>query len=316
MTSIKVTRSGERVLVPPRLPGYLLETHKLKPIVGKPTDEDVKTIHAVIRSLNTVAHLPAFHDPDLSMQLSQHLFGAQMAVYQSEYSKSLLPGDQSVYLPPALPSHIPFTLERVVGVPSDENIKAAQNAVRDVDSLAVNPRLFDADLSMKLSQHLFNLQFARYTHSSAQGDFASNSEIEESLLVPRSTQEQQGPAVTEQPSDKSDERSDTQIPQAGRVSEASQESARRQDIMEAMKDTLDNINRMLMSIKRDQCMAYVLHGYQYWKKDPLNEQGVLASECGLPRLVYWYNTNKYSWSISLGDDHMAGYLKFFGIGAD
>ncbi|CUA74844.1 hypothetical protein RSOLAG22IIIB_05741 [Rhizoctonia solani] len=257
------------------------------------------------------------------MQLSQHLFGAQMAVYQAEYSKSLLPGDQSVYLPPALPSHIPFTLERVVGVPSDEDIKTTQNAVRDVDSLAVNPRLFDADLSMKLSQHLFNLQFARYTHSSAQGNFVSDSEIEESLSVPRPTQEQQGFTLNEQPLNRSEEQNDTRIPQAARVSEAPQESARRQDIMEAMKDTmdrskdtLDNINRILMAIKRDQCMAYVLHNSQHWNKDPLNKQGVLASERGLPRLLYKYDQHGYSWSISLDDDHIASYLKFFGIGAD
>ncbi|CAE6525939.1 unnamed protein product [Rhizoctonia solani] len=275
------------------------------------------------------------------MRLSQHLFGAQMAVYRAEYSKALLPGDQSIYAPPALPSHIPGALERVVGSPSDNDIKATQNALRDVDSLAVStlwfllidrpvlidieadPRLFDADLSMKLSQHLFNIQFARYMHNSAQGEFASGGEGEESVSASHPTPEQQGPTSEQIPDIENGEQSNPRVPRIDRVLEAPPEPTQLGEVMQAMKDTmnrsgdtLENINRMLVSIKRDQCMGYVLHGSQHWQKDPLNRQGVLASECGLPRLRYMYNPNNWSWSITLAEDHIAGYLKFFDIGTD
>ncbi|KAH7336010.1 hypothetical protein B0J17DRAFT_61156 [Rhizoctonia solani] len=60
MTSIRISRSGETVLTPPRLPEYLSAIHELKPIVGKPEDEDVKVIHTVIRALNAVAHGVAY----------------------------------------------------------------------------------------------------------------------------------------------------------------------------------------------------------------------------------------------------------------
>ncbi|KDN47223.1 hypothetical protein RSAG8_03702, partial [Rhizoctonia solani AG-8 WAC10335] len=257
------------------------------------------------------------------MRLSQHLFGAQMAVYRAEYSKALLPGDQSIYAPPALPSHIPGALERVVGRPSDNDIKATQNALRDVDSLAVNPRLFDADLSMKLSQHLFNIQFARYMHNSAQGEFASGGEGEEPVSAPHPTQEEQGPTNEQPPDIEHGEQSNPRVPPVDRVLEAPPELVQLGEDMQAMKDTmeksgdtLENINRMLMAIKRDQCMVYVLHNSQHWQKDPLNRQGVLASECGLPRLIYMYNPDGYSWSVSLAEEHIAGYLKFFDVGTD
>lgn len=47
---------NDNTYVPPRLPSYLSATYELKPIVGVPNDEDVKAIHAVIRTANAVAH--------------------------------------------------------------------------------------------------------------------------------------------------------------------------------------------------------------------------------------------------------------------
>ncbi|CAE6372296.1 unnamed protein product [Rhizoctonia solani] len=136
MTTMKISKAGETVLIPPQIPAYLSDTHTLKQIVGKPTDEDVKAIHAVIRTQNTMAHLPTFHNPDLSMQLSQHLFSAQLAVYRSNYSMTLLPGERNVYTPPTLPSHVPGILNEVVGAPSDEEIKSVQGALRGLENLA------------------------------------------------------------------------------------------------------------------------------------------------------------------------------------
>lgn len=40
---------------PPNLPGYLANGFDLKPIVGIPTDDEVKQIHAVIRAVETAS---------------------------------------------------------------------------------------------------------------------------------------------------------------------------------------------------------------------------------------------------------------------
>ncbi|CAE6496094.1 unnamed protein product [Rhizoctonia solani] len=322
MASTRVSRSGETVLVPPQLPAYLSDTYAMKPIVGKPTDEDVKTIHAVIRSLNVVAHLPALYNPDLSMQLSQHLFGAQMAVYRANYSTSILPGDQSVYTPPILPSHIPGTLDRVVGAPSDEEIKSAQSALRGVNSLAMSPQLFDTDLSMKLSQHVFNLQFARYMHDSAQGNFAADSGLKtrESSSVPQSTQEpQEIPTVNERLQNVGNGGQDnTRMSRPEQTFQAPSELAQQREAMKEIKDVLENMNRVLISVQRSQTTvrAYGDNLYTcYVYQNPVNQRGELASEYGLPQLrhYYWRGTNQ---GLILDSDQIARYLKFLGIGAD
>ncbi|CAE6501141.1 unnamed protein product [Rhizoctonia solani] len=315
MTLIKISRSA---------------VHDLKRIVGKPKDDDVKAIHAVIRAMNVVAHLPTFYNPDLSMQLSQHLFSAQMAEYQVEYSTSLLPGNKSVYTPPTLPSHIPGTLNKVVGTPSKEDIKSAQNAVRTADGLAIYFHLFDADLNTKLSQHLFNLQFARYMHDSAQGNFASDDEIEEPIPVPQPTHESQEiPGVDLQvpyPSDH--EQTSARIPQPasdpvpGTFSELTQLEGVMKEMKDAMKestDTLKDMNQMLTLIKRDQSSTYssVSGRTSLIRKDPLNQQCIAASEYGLPQLHFLYNPyDKISYNLRLNSDQIARYLKFFNIGAD
>jgi hypothetical protein len=53
-SSIRVSKLGDLVLVPPQLPGYLSAVHELKPIMGMPAERDVKAIHATIRSLNAL----------------------------------------------------------------------------------------------------------------------------------------------------------------------------------------------------------------------------------------------------------------------
>ncbi|CAE6441340.1 unnamed protein product [Rhizoctonia solani] len=130
---------------PPSLPAYLASTHHLKAISGVPSDEDIKAIHAVIKAVNGISHIPGMHDPDLSIQLAKHLFDVQMAVYRGQYSFSPFPGD-IVYTPPPLPSHIPVTLQPVIGAPSDEELKLVHNMVRAAESLANTSSVFDPDL--------------------------------------------------------------------------------------------------------------------------------------------------------------------------
>ncbi|CAE6473254.1 unnamed protein product [Rhizoctonia solani] len=341
MASMRVSCSGEIVSTPPRLPDYLLAAYNPKPIVGKPADEDVQTIHAVVRALNGVAHVPTLYNPDLSMKLSQHLFGVQMgmylriingtsfhelyeayvAIYRANYSGALLPGDMSVYIPPALPSHIPGTLNQVVGAPSDEEIKLAQGALRSVENLAISPQLFDANLSMRLSQHVFNLQFARYMHDSAAGRFVSETEPEEHRpVVSQTTQEApEHPTVAhELPNLHNEGRNISPIPA---VEQAPQEPSDIAELGETIvkaikeatsetKDVLENMNRVITLIKRDQSTVGCTEKYYQVFKNPLNQQGVAAS------LRYEYIDDGYRYHLWMNTGHIAGYLRFFGIGAD
>ncbi|KAJ1301443.1 hypothetical protein OPQ81_008701 [Rhizoctonia solani] len=296
--------------------------------MGKPTDEDMKTIHAVMRSLNAVAHLPALYSSDLSMQLSQHLFGAQMAVYRANHSTGILPGGRGVYTPPVLPSHIPGTLKRVVGAPSDEDIKSAQSALRSVDNLAINPQLFDADLGMKLSQHLFNLQFARYMHDSVQASFAPDSEMKtgEPLSAQELTQEpQEALNVNREIHDPmTKEQNNAQVPRLGQALGMASEPAQWGEAMKQIKDeirqsrdVLENMNRVLISIQRTQTTVGFWGGSDYYVyQNPVNRRGVLATECDLPQLRHLFIRHVSRTNLSLKPDQIVRYLKFFDIGAD
>ncbi|KAG8770971.1 hypothetical protein FRC12_003932 [Ceratobasidium sp. 428] len=151
------------VLTPPTLPTFLADMFDLKPIEGIPSDEEVKMVHAAMRALSDVVNMPKLYDADLAMQLAQYLFSVQMTRYRGIYPCVIFPSDQNtVYTPPPLPAHVPVTLGPVSGSPTDEQIKSVQAAIRHSESLANVPSMFDANLSMKLSQHLFDIQFERY----------------------------------------------------------------------------------------------------------------------------------------------------------
>ncbi|CAE6463590.1 unnamed protein product [Rhizoctonia solani] len=162
-TSSSVTYS------PPPLPEYLSTNHTLNVIVGVPKDEEVKAIHDTIRAVNSVSNFPALYDHKLCTQLAQYLFTVQMAVYRNEYPSSIFP-EENTYVPPPIPSHISTSLEPVVGAPSDAELESAYGVVRAMENLANSP-FFDPVLTVKLSQHFFNIQFARYMQDANQGQF-------------------------------------------------------------------------------------------------------------------------------------------------
>ncbi|KEP51816.1 hypothetical protein V565_055280 [Rhizoctonia solani 123E] len=310
---------NQTVLTPPDLPSYLRTLHELQPIVGKPTDEEVKAIHAVIRALNSIVHLYTVYDPNLSVQLSQHLFGAQMAVYQANHSMSVLPGN--VYTPPTLPPYIPSMLNPVTGTPSIEDIKSVQSALRTAESLVTSPQMFNADLNMKLSQHLFDLQFARYMHDLTQGKSVSG-DRSEPPFVSQPIQAPQDDFSVHPNSDSEEQIQSTPVARSEQVRELPSEIGQLGEIMKEMRDAtreskgvLDNMNRVLMSIKRDQRMVRLSGTSHVVQNDPLNQQGILASEYGLPQLRCNYYSNSGRFHVSLSYDQIARYLKFFGVGA-
>ncbi|CAE6439328.1 unnamed protein product [Rhizoctonia solani] len=309
LNNMKLSSSGDTVLIPPQLPTYLSEMHNLKRIVGKPTGEDVKAIHAVIRTQNTMAHLPNFHNPDLSMQLSQHLFGAQLAVYRSNYSMNLLPGETNIYTPPALPSHVPGTLHEIIGAPSDEEIKSAQGVVRSLENLANSPHLFDADLSMQLSQHMFNIQFARYMHDSSQGNFITETDSgEPSPEVLQSSQEAPGEHQTSPKVHRNPE-----LGESGNL-------CRTNKLMTEIRDTLKNMNRV--SIASQNSLARGLNssswhecGYDLGAHTLVNENGELPEAHNLPSFQQERSyTRSFLPARALTEDALAQYLRFYNMG--
>ncbi|KDN36162.1 hypothetical protein RSAG8_11043, partial [Rhizoctonia solani AG-8 WAC10335] len=106
-------------------------------------------------------------NPGLLMQLGDHLFSAQMAVYRSKYTSLLFPSD-ATYTPPTLPAHVSVTLEPVSGAPSEEQVTKIQEAIRSYQKLSEVPSIFEPRVSAELSQHLFDIQLARYMHRAAQ----------------------------------------------------------------------------------------------------------------------------------------------------
>ncbi|CAE6501143.1 unnamed protein product, partial [Rhizoctonia solani] len=177
-----------------------------------------------------------------------------------------------------------------------------------------------------LSQHLFDLQFARYMHNSAQGNFASDDETEDSILInlcittnTRTSGNTQRKFINLE----SLKSRSAQNPPPGSILEAPSELAQIGEVMKEMRDrmsksgdVLDNINRTLMLIKREQSTVFCPADKNFYiLKDPLNQQHVAASECGLPPLCCSY-TIGFGYGITLSSDHIARYLKFFNIGAE
>ncbi|KAG8743794.1 hypothetical protein FRC10_011423 [Ceratobasidium sp. 414] len=142
------------------------------------------------RLMRDEVSVPALYNADLAMRLSMHLFSLQMGrsgsyscwrfvsdtIWLHNNNNPRLPSLASIQLvlnapaqgqnithtPPQLPAHVPVRLEPVTGPPSDEQTKSVQTALRLYESMVNIPSMFDADLSMKLSQHLFDIQFERY----------------------------------------------------------------------------------------------------------------------------------------------------------
>ncbi|CAE6416753.1 unnamed protein product [Rhizoctonia solani] len=149
------------ICYPPELPNYLKNIYELKPIIGVPSDDEVIRIHVVLQAARKASEIPGMYDSGLLMDLADHLFGAQMARYRSKYSLITFPSD-ATYTPPTLPAHISVKLELISGAPTDEEMTRAQDALRSYQQFNHAPSMFDAHTNMELSQHLFDLQMARY----------------------------------------------------------------------------------------------------------------------------------------------------------
>ncbi|CAE6536453.1 unnamed protein product, partial [Rhizoctonia solani] len=278
-------------------------------------------------SSHRMEEVPYLCDPDLILQLSQHLFSVQMAVYRNNYPQNLFHGD-STYRPPPLPVHIPIALEPVVGSPSNEQLQAARNAIRVSESLAGSP-LFDSNLNMKLSQHLFNLQFARYSRDSTLGLFSSN--LEAFDPAPPTVQRSQANLSTSQNATNSATEGIYAIPPGPIQNDASDARAPRpssaelanlcctsssvtqlgesvntiKELMNESKGVLENINRMLMAIQRGQAIVGKWEDDNLTHTNPVNQQGALATSIHTIATAAPKNRSVYPLGVFPGDNTYA-----------
>ncbi|CAE7091089.1 unnamed protein product [Rhizoctonia solani] len=319
---------------PPPLPEYLSRSHNLGIIVGVPTDEEVKAIHDTIRAVNSVSNFPALYDHKLSTQLAQYLFTVQMAVYRNEYPSSIFPVENT-YTPPTVPSHIPIPLEPIVGAPTDGELESAHGVVRAMDNLANSP-FFDSALSVKLSQHLFNIQFARYIQDSNQGHFT-----QKPANFPASSQqnENEPPIVTPNiPSDSVDQAVPQDAGSTGLGSTApapaqaafSGNTAAPTPISQSNNDMdrlglahfdqrLEETNQLLKTISRTLFSTHfnVQRGYgaggRYHSYLTMNNKGELPSVRNLPIVIPGSSSTLQG---AITKQALADYLNFYDIGTD
>ncbi|KAG8708184.1 hypothetical protein FRC11_006709 [Ceratobasidium sp. 423] len=138
----------------------------------------------VIQQYRAAVKVPGMHDPGLIMKLNDHLFGVQMGltrlsqisnpVFTYHVSKCEIffvlsiinylieSGQDATYTPPVLPTHLTINLGSVRGAPSDGEIIKVQDAFQTYQEFRRVPSMFDAHVNMELSQHLFDIQMARY----------------------------------------------------------------------------------------------------------------------------------------------------------
>ncbi|CAE6460200.1 unnamed protein product [Rhizoctonia solani] len=329
------------VYTPPTLPSHLANIYALNPIVGHPSNGEIKAIHAAIRAVNAEAYIPHLYNPDLSLELSQHLFNVQLAVHRGAYPLSILPGEHT-YTPPTLPAHIPIPLEPITGTPTKEQVKAVQSALRVAESQGSSP-LFDADLNMDLSQHLFNLQFARYIQSSTLGQFASGSQEPQRLTDNTQGPQSNQPDPQNNSTDLRTQRSSATQPvriednvpervirpsvleESGRletsistgIAQLGETAGTIKELMSESKGVLENINRVLIATQRNHPLAGPASKNGYLFVNPVNQEGTTAVECGLPPLRYYCGSYvQGSGYLNLDTAQIVDYLKFFDVGAD
>ncbi|KAF8599498.1 hypothetical protein BDV93DRAFT_526028 [Ceratobasidium sp. AG-I] len=322
--------------MPPKLPAYLEDAFELKPVVGVPTDDEVKNIHALIRTVENASQVPALCNPAFSMELAQHLFDVQLARHREKYPINIFPSGVT-YTPPALPSHINVSLGPVVGPPSDDEIKSVHTALRTSENLANIPSMFNSDLSMNISQHLFDIQFARHIQRSNEGrymacesgagmsgsqDAAANVSPPpaERIRVPMNYTPDTESAIELTAVSRPDPPSispDTNVLLAGtsRVIEQLKANQEQNDrlmtgIQEALKTERTAITQMMIKLHNHSARGSNTcddHTYHHI----VNEYGEAPTNCRVPGVCT--GTGYYFW-CNMSDSEVAQYLQFYNIG--
>ncbi|CAE7148505.1 unnamed protein product [Rhizoctonia solani] len=319
---------------PPELPTYLKKVYDLKPIVGVPSDAEVIGIHAVLQAAYRASGIPGMHDSSLFMGLTEHLFRAQMARYRSMYSLVAFSSD-SIYMPPTLPAHIPVKLEPISGTPSDEEITKVQEAVLSYQQFSHAPSMFDPHMNMELSQHLFDLQMARYMRRAGESEASLNQETTQNNL---SEKEGEGIANLAQETTISDTIDNVGVKDPTKYESEQKSQIGMQDtgvreviersnqLAERVGEALGHINKVLVGIQHAMIRAQFGTGKDVYYN--LHTMGCLVNHKGENIATLGtlkpaddpdcdWNVNFYlksdPYSIYIPETQLAAYLKFYGL---
>ncbi|CUA69484.1 hypothetical protein RSOLAG22IIIB_08491 [Rhizoctonia solani] len=326
-------------LVPPQLPPFLANVFNLKPIVSDPSRGEVKLVHDAVRALNNFLHTPELRNTDLSIELSQHLFDIQIVCHRQKYPTSVLPNDV-VYDPPTLPSYIPVELKSVTGPPSNKDIASVHSALRISESFANVPSIFDPDLHVQLSQHLFDIQLARHVQRSIVQRAMASISVPQNQTTPQRDsggnipETQPSPAATP---GQVTELTETQRPileQSNSLNEAvsyqnpnERDGAHSTELMIEIRNRLDDISRILVGTQNSLARGfnsssahtydYKGVGYDLGAHSLINNRGEVPEDHNLPTFKSSGNFGTTSFSVNnLPESELARYLRFYSIGED
>ncbi|CUA69483.1 hypothetical protein RSOLAG22IIIB_08490 [Rhizoctonia solani] len=268
-----------------------------------------------------------------------------MTCHRHKYTTSALPSDV-VYDPPSLPAYIPVELKPVTGPPSNEEIASVHTALRVSENFANVPSIFDPDLHVQLSQHLFDIQLARHVQRSiiqrAMADISVSqnqtvrqrdsggtdpSNIPETHTSPTATPGQvTGPTETQRPipeqSNSLNEPTSYQNPNQRDVARRSTE------LMMEIRNRLDDVSRILVGTQNSLARGFnssFLHGYSAGDgishdlgvHSLINDRGELPEAYNLPTFKSLGNYQGVSFVIdNLTGNDLARYLRFYNIGED
>ncbi|CAE7122691.1 unnamed protein product [Rhizoctonia solani] len=186
--------------------------------------------------------------------------------------------------------------------------------VRALEGLANSPSMFDPDLSLKLSQHLFNINIARYIRDSMHGQLGSRPGVNlpqsgqgPSTLPPTSNNDGQSHHLpsTAPNINTSEHTKELNLRDAIIETKITQEETNR--LLSEAGETLKNVNRTLVST---QLTLFLTQGYSgrdvYF---PANDRGELLTDHGLSSVhVLKLGT--------LPEEQLARYLQFYAVGLD
>ncbi|KDN38371.1 hypothetical protein RSAG8_09575, partial [Rhizoctonia solani AG-8 WAC10335] len=330
--------SHETSLIPPQLPPFLANVFNLKPILGNPNREEVKLVHEAVRALNNFLHTPELRDTDLPIELSQHLFDIQMGKNFSDI----------VYDPPALPSYIPVELKPVTGPPSNTEVASVHAALRISESFANLPSIFDPDLHVQLSQHLFDIQLARHVQRSIMKRSVPAILMPEDQAVPHggpgeteannTPETQASPSATPGQAIKSTETQHPALEQSSLPNEATNyqissdnnEKVRATELMIQIRDKLENVTRILVGTQNSLARGFnssSIQGHLDYKgishnlgaHSLINDHGEVPEAYSLPTFTLtnsgFYGCVEFSVN-NLTENILARYLRFYGIGEE
>ncbi|CAE6442413.1 unnamed protein product [Rhizoctonia solani] len=261
-----------------------------------------------------------------------------MVCHRHKYPVRVLPNDV-VYNPPALPNYIQVELKPVTGPPSNEDIASVHTALRISESYVNVPAIFDPDVHAQLSQHLFDIQFARHVQRSAIKQPSSVLSASQNLTIPENVdtnnkrdthippQAAFGPteaqhAMPEQPST-------SQGGTSHRDQNQNHEPCRTDGLMLEIKnigDTLKNMNRVLIGSQNSLARGFnsssircdwkgSILGFDLGAHSLINEHGDVPEAHDLP--TFKYSSGSASFPVNdLTGNVLARYLQFYGIGGE